>query len=121
MVLWKRAAGFGILSWLIPFATSFALFPLKSLNAPLFATVLFLVVLATAGALFLCYFRNRPARGNEALGVGAMWTAINLILDYPMFAYGPMKMTALHYYSEIGLVYLAYPIFAFFAARLVRR
>jgi hypothetical protein len=37
-----------------------------------------------------------------------------------MFAYGPMKMTALGYYSEIGLVYLTFPIFAMMAARLAR-
>jgi hypothetical protein len=29
-----------------------------------------------------------------------------------------MKMTPLGYYSEIGLVYLTYPVFAILAARL---
>ncbi len=33
---------------------------------------------------------------------------------------GPMKMTALGYYSEIGLVYLTFPIFALLAARLAK-
>ena len=55
------------------------------------------------------------------MGVGALWLAINLLLDYPMFAYGPMKMTVWGYYSEIGLAYLAIPIFALGAARLARR
>ena len=54
----------------------------------------------------------------EALEVGTLWFAMNLIFDYPMFDYGPMKMTALAYWSEIGLVYLAFPVFAFLAARL---
>jgi hypothetical protein len=45
---------------------------------------------------------------------------MNLICDYPMFAYGPMKMTAAAYYSEIGLTYLAIPAFAWGAARLAR-
>jgi hypothetical protein len=46
--------------------------------------------------------------------------AINFVLDYPMFAFGPMKMTPLGYYSEIGLVYLTFPVFAILAARLVK-
>ena len=28
---------------------------------------------------------------------------MNLAFDYPMFAYGPMQMTAPRYYSEIGI------------------
>ncbi len=37
-----------------------------------------------------------------------------------MFAFGPMKMTPLAYYSQIGLVYLTFPIFAVLAARLAK-
>ena len=32
-------------------------------------------------------------------------------MDYPMFAFGPMKMTAARYYAEIGAGYLLYPAF----------
>ena len=120
MILWKRAALLGFLSWMIPFAISFLLFPLKKSNAPLFGTLMGLVVLLTAAALVSRYFRNRLVSVKEAVLVGALWFAINLLCDYPMFAYGPMKMTASSYYSEIGLAYLAIPIFAFGAARLVR-
>jgi hypothetical protein len=35
--------------------------------------------------------------------VGALWLFMNLAFDYPMFAYGPMQMTAPRYYSEIGI------------------
>ncbi len=120
MVLWKRAALLGLLSWLIPFAVSFLLFPLKKSNVPLFATLMTLIVLLTAGALFRLYFRGRPVTLREALLAGALWFAVNLLLDYPMFAFGPMKMTAAGYYSEIGLNYLTFPAFALGAARLVR-
>jgi len=120
MVLWKRAVLLGLLSWLIPFAISFVAFPLKKSNAPLFGTLMGLVVLLTAGALLTRYFRNRPVAAREALIVGTLWFVMNLAFDYPMFAYGPMKMTALGYYSEIGLVYLTFPAFAFLAARLAK-
>jgi uncharacterized membrane protein YvlD (DUF360 family) len=115
-----RAILFGLLSWVIPFVVSFAAFPLKKSNAPLFSTLMYLVVLVTAGALLNFYFRKRAVSVREAALVGAVWLAINLICDYPMFAYGPMKMTPLGYYSEIGLVYLTYPVFAILAARMAK-
>jgi hypothetical protein len=120
MILWKRALLLGFLSWLIPFAISFFMFPLKKSNAPLFSTLMDLVVLLAAGILLARYFRNRPIALREALLVGALWFFMNLIFDYPMFAYGPMKMTALGYYSEIGLVYLTFPVFAFLSVRMAK-
>lgn len=120
MIVWKRAVLLGILSWVIPFVISFAAFPLKKSNAPLFSTLMYLVVLLTAGALLTRYFRDRPVSVREALIVGTIWLAMNLVFDYPMFAFGPMKMTALAYNSEIGLVYLTFPAFALLAARLAR-
>jgi uncharacterized membrane protein YpjA len=120
MILWKRAAVLGFLSWMIPFVISFIAFPLKKANAPLFGTLMSLVVLLTAAALLSRYFRNRPVSVKEAVSVGALWLAINLLFDYAMFSHGPMQMTAWGYYSEIGLGYLAFPIFALGAARLAR-
>jgi hypothetical protein len=118
MIKWTRAIWIGFFSWLIPFVAGFAAFPMKKINAPLFSSIMYLVVLATAGALLHLYFRKRSVTVREAGLVGALWMAINLMLDYPMFAYGPMKMTPLGYYSEIGLVYLTFPVFAVLAARL---
>ena len=120
MILWKRAAWLGMASWLIPFALGFVLFPVKKSNPPLFGTLMNLAVLLTAGALLARYFRDRPARLREAVLVGTLWLFANLVFDYPMFAYGPMRMTAQAYYSEIGLAYLAFPAFAFSAARMVK-
>jgi hypothetical protein len=113
-----RAVWIGFLSWLIPFLISFLVFPLKKSNAPLFGSIMYLVVLATAGALLHLYFRKRKVPVREAGLVGVLWMAVNLILDYPLFAFGPMKMNPLGYYSEIGLVYLTFPMFAVLAARL---
>jgi hypothetical protein len=119
MLRWKRLVVLGFLSWLVPFAISFLAFPLKRVNAPLFGTVMTLVVLMTAGVLFRVYFRSRVVSVAEAVLVGGLWTIANLLLDYPMFAYGPMKMTAGNYYSEVGLAYLIFPAFALGAAGLV--
>ncbi len=113
-----RAVLLGLLSWFAAFVLSFALFPVKKSNPALFATSMYLVVLIVAGALLAWYFKKRPIAMGEAALVGALWLIINLVLDYPMFAYGPMKMTAAGYYSEIGLVYITYPLFALLAARM---
>jgi hypothetical protein len=115
-----RAILFRLLSWFIPFVAGFALFRLKKSNAPLFSTLMYLVVLVTAGFLLAWYFRKRAVSIREAALVGTVWLAINLICDYPMFAFGPMKMAPLGYYSEIGLVYLTYPMFAILAARMAK-
>jgi hypothetical protein len=109
---WKQALGLGFLSWLLPFAISFAVFPLKRVNAPLFETAMSLVVVTTAALLARRYFRRGPAAAlGEAVLLGFVWLAVNLALDYPMFAYGPMRMSAAQYYSEIGAGYLLYPAF----------
>ena len=121
MVLWKRAALLGFLTWFIPFLISFALFPVKKSNAPLFSTLMSLLLLFTTAALLKVYFRHRTVSTIEAALVGMIWLMMNLAFDYPMFSRGPMQMAASAYYSEIGLAYLAIPIFAFGAARLVRQ
>jgi uncharacterized membrane protein YpjA len=121
MIAWKRAALLGIASWAIPFAISFLVFPLKKSDPQLFQTLMALVEIVTAGVLFPRYFRGRAISSAEAVPVGLLWFAINLVLDYPMFAYGPMKMAVGAYYSEIGLIYLTFPAFGFWASRLAQR
>lgn len=118
MIPWRRVALLGLLSWLAPFVISFLIFPLKKANAPLFETLMSVVTLMTAAVLLPRCFRNRAVTVRGAVLAGAARLAINLALDYPMFAFGPMKMDPGTYYSEIGLAYLIFPVFAFGAARL---
>ncbi|HET8549801.1 MAG TPA: hypothetical protein VFL57_17450 [Bryobacteraceae bacterium] len=108
----KRALALGFLSWLLPFAFGFLIFPLKRANAPLFDTLMSLALVVVAAVLARRYFRD-SARPSviEAAVLGFVWAVINLVLDYPMFAYGPMQMTTARYYSEIGAGYLLYPAF----------
>jgi hypothetical protein len=120
MIKWRRAVGLGFFSWAAPFLLSFLIFPFKKANAPLFDALMGLIVLLNAGVLLKLYFRERPVAVWEAVAIGVLWFTMNLVFDYPMFAYGPMRMTALAYYSEIGVSYLAFPAFAFGAARLAR-
>jgi DNA gyrase inhibitor GyrI len=82
MIAWKRATLLGLASWLTPFVISFLVFPLKRSNAPLFETLMTLIVLVTAGALFQLYFRGRTVSVNEALLVGLLWLAMYRPPDY---------------------------------------
>lgn len=86
MILWSRVLILGFLSWLIPFLISFLVFPVKRWNAPLFATVMTLVVLLTAGMLLRVYFRGRAIASSEAILVGVLWFLCNIVLDYPLFS-----------------------------------
>ena len=119
---WKRALALGFVSWLLPFAFGFALFPLKQRNAPLFETLMALAIIFTAALLARPYFRDTGShRMPEVAAIGFLWLAINLVLDYPMFAYGPMQMTPARYYSEIGTGYLLYPACLLAGAWVFRR
>ena len=108
---WKRALILGLLSWLLPFVFSFLVYPVKQANASLVETIMSVAVILVAALLARRYFRDRTPRVAEAVLLGFLWLAINLILDYPMFFYGPMRMSPAHYYSEIGAGYLLYPAF----------
>ena len=55
--------------------------------------------------LFSLYFRERLVSLRDAVCTGALWLAINLVMDYPMFAYGPMKMLlGILFANRIGLL-----------------
>jgi Tfp pilus assembly protein PilN len=97
MIRWKRAAGLGLLSWLVPFGISFVAFPVKQSNAQLFGTMMGLVVLAAAGVLLARLFRDRAVGLGEALPV-----------------------TIPHQDSGIGPAHLVFSTFARFSARMVK-
>ena len=120
MIHWKKATLLGGLSWLIPLAVSFIIFPLRALNPQLFQSLMSLVGLATGGILLRRYFAHGSVTTKEALSVGILWFAMNLILDYPIFFHGPIKMQPVAYYSEMGVAYLGIPTFALLASRLAR-
>ena len=120
MFPWRPAFGLGVLAWLVPFLLSLALSPLRQANAAMFTTVMFLILVVTSGALLVYFFRRRPVRLRVAVLVGAFWMVISLALDSLVFSRGPMRMSALAYFSEIGLAYLVFPALALVAALLAK-
>lgn len=111
MKSFKRAALYGFLLWLIPFAVSCFIFPLKQSGSPLFETIMPIVVVASGVVFVNLYFiRVGQAYLREALAVGVFWMIISLLLDLSLFMWGPMKMSFVTYMTDIGLAYLIFPI-----------
>jgi uncharacterized membrane protein YpjA len=109
----RSAAGeiaYAVLAWLIPFAASVCLFPLKSSRPPLFDTSMGVILTASTVALGVAYLKVARERYlATGLRIGAQWTVANWLLDGLMFSGGPMKMSLGDYLMDIGLAYLAIP------------
>lgn len=118
---WRRALGYGFLLWLVPFVVAVALFSIRQSNRPLFESLMPLVLAACTMVALKLYLRRgaAPALG-ESLLLGAMWMAISLLFDWPMFSAGPMKMTLAGYMSDIGAAYLLFPVVTVGAGFLLR-
>ena len=106
-----KELAFAIAAWLIPIAASVAIFPLKKAHAPLFDSLMGVVLTASTVTLGLLYLRrhgDRPVA--SGLRAGALWVAVNWLLDGLMFSSGPMKMTLAQYAGDIGTAYLMIPV-----------
>jgi hypothetical protein len=106
-----REVGFAVLAWLIPFAVSVCIFPLKAEHEPLFDTLMGVTLTCSTIALAVIYFRrltaNYVAHGAR---IGITWAIANWIFDGLMFSSGPMKMSLNQYLGDIGIAYLAIPV-----------
>ena len=101
---------YGFLLWLTVFAGSILIFPIKEYD-PIFFETLISIILAAATVLFgHLYFKNETVSLKYCLLVGFCWALLNIIIDLPMFSYGPMKRPFLNYMTDIGLTYLMIPI-----------
>lgn len=117
----KTALLHGFLIWFITFAVSFAIFPLRTSNRPLFESIM-PVVLAGCTMFFANrYHRKRPqAPVQEWYRLGLVWLAMNWLLDAPLFSGGPMKMTVTEYFADIGVTYLLIPVIVIGVGQLLR-
>ena len=106
-----REVGFAVLAWLVPFAVSVCIFPLKKSHAPLFDSLMGVALTASTVVLGCAYLRrssgNPVASGAKA---GLIWMAANWLLDGLMFSSGPMKMNLADYFADIGVAYFAVPV-----------
>ena len=107
----KRAFAYGFLVWLMTLLVSMAIFPLKRSWPVLFDSIM-PVALALCAVIFANRYFQRCAASSirEGLSLGAIWLAMNWLLDWPLFSNGPMSMSMVNYIADIGLTYLMLPI-----------
>lgn len=102
---------YGFLLWLSIFAVSFILYPVRQ-NQPIYFETLITITLVLFTTLFsILFFKQTTDRYfKKGLIAGFLWMAINLIIDLPLFSFGPMKMLLLNYFEDIGFTYFVIPI-----------
>lgn len=102
---------YGVFVWLIPFAVSFVVFPLKTSMRPLFESIMPLVLSIVVITLAYYYFKNLNSDFvKEGLIIGISWYIINITLDLFLFMpASPMQMSFADYMMDIGLTYVMIP------------
>ena len=114
IVLNRRIALLGVLSWLLPFVLSFLFFDQSGqLTVP---RTLFKSLMVVAGGgigvgLLVMAFRHIEASFQSGATIGCYWLVLNLVLD--MVVLIPMSgMAFSEYFYDIGLRYFLLPIIA---------
>ncbi len=107
-----RIVGLGFLTWLIPFAISFGVFPLRASQRAFFETIMAVVVAATAVIFAVLYLRRTQAGFlKEGALIGGVWLLVDIVIDLLLFLPpSPMQMPFADYMMDIGLTYLIFPI-----------
>ena len=101
---------FGFLLWLIPFAVSFLIFPLRMSQRPLFESIM-PVVIAIWTVFFSIFYLSRRKSDflKEGISIGIAWLLISIVLDLMIFIEGPLKMPLWDYATDIAVTYLMIP------------
>ena len=70
-------------------------------------------VVGVFSAVVFAVLYGRQVKGivlEEWVKLGILWLLISVVVDLLMFSWGPMKMTLINYFKDIGFTYLAIPI-----------
>jgi len=106
----RRVIFYGLLLWFFTLVISMALFPLKRSWPVLFDSIMPVALTIVTVVFVNLYFREgRACSVKDGARLGAVWLAINLLMDLPLFSYGPMRMSLRDYFADIGLTYLIIP------------
>ncbi len=107
----KKAIGLGILVWLVPFVVAVLVFPFHDSWRSLFESIMAVTVAATAVFFGWLYLRSFEAiRVQDGLILGVFWWILCVAIDLPLVTAGPMEMTVMEYFADIGLTYVSIPV-----------
>ena len=101
---------FGFLLWLIPFAVSVLIFPLRISQRSLFESIM-PVVIAVWTVFFSIFYLLRIKSNflKEGIFIGIAWLLMSIVLDLMIFIVGPLKMPLWDYATDIAVIYLMIP------------
>ena len=103
---------YGFLVWLIPFAVSFFIYPLKIPMYSLFESIM--SVLIAVAAIIFSYLYFKDIKTNfvmEGIITGIVWFIIAIVIDLLMFMpASPMHMNFTDYMMSVGVKYLIIPV-----------
>ena len=107
----KKILIYGVLIWVIPFVVGILAFPIKDSLPALFESIMAVVIAVCVVCFGVRYFRaiEAPTLKRGVL-LGVIWLGISVVLDLPMFMWGPMKMALGDYVMDIGVTYLMIPV-----------
>lgn len=99
---------YGVFIWFITFAVSFAIYPLRNSNRPLFESIMPVTLTFAVVVFCVFYFQTVEKNGiKEGIIAAVIWFFISLIIDLILFMpASPMQMTFTNYMMDIGLTYL---------------
>ena len=108
----KSALLLGFFDWLVPFAVSCVIFPMKDSDYYMFESLMVLVVVCAVVWFAVRYFKKVESNFvREGILLGLLWLSMNLAIDLMLFLpKSPMQMSLSVYISQIGIKYLCIPI-----------
>jgi hypothetical protein len=106
---------FGLILWLVPFIVSFAFVDRQgnfTIDETFFKSIMVVTGALVGVVLAVRYFRDVEIDYvNDAILLGVIWLVINFALDLSMVFGGFFQMTVVEYFKDIGMRYLAMPIY----------
>ena len=106
---------FGFLLWLIPFAVSALIFPLRATQRPLFESIMPVVIVIWTVFFSIIFLtsKNLSVKNSsylrEGILIGLAWLFMSIALDLMIFIEGPLKMSLWDYTTDIAVTYLMIP------------
>ena len=106
---------YGLILWLVPFIVSFAFVDMQgnfTIDETFFKSLMVVTGALVGVVLAVRYFRDVETNYvNEGIVLGVTWLVINLVLDLLMVYGGFFQMGVMEYFTDIGLRYLAMPVY----------
>lgn len=115
MYSWKKALGYGLVTWIIPFAVAIPFYGADGnvrVDIHLFKSIMIVLATLVGCVLLVKYFKGVTQEYvKTGCRIGSLWFALNILLDVLILL--PLSgMSFGDYFAQIGLRYLMIPIIA---------